>query len=131
MIDNILKLLTPKNSIIFVTSNMTIRQGIEKFRAHGYTALPVLNEDGTYFGVLTEGDFLWNIIDNNYTDVKELEDTTVDKIIRKKVPSCSVSVSYDELKEIITNNNFVPIVDDRNIFMGIITRKSVINFLKS
>lgn len=131
MIENILKLLTPKNNVVYVNSKMTVRQGIEKFRAHGYTALPVLNDNGTYCGVITEGDFLWNIIDNNYTDIKELEDITVDKIIRKEVPSCSVNVSYEELKEIITNNNFVPIVDDRNIFMGIITRKSVINFLKS
>ena len=131
MIDNILKLLTPKNNVIYVYSNMTIRQGIEKFKAHGYSALPVLNEDGTYFGVITEGDFLWNIIDSNYTNIKELEDITIDKVIRKKVPCCSVDVSYEELKKIITNNNFVPIVDDRNIFMGIITRKSVISNLES
>lgn len=130
MIENILKLLTPKNSVVFINSNMTVRQGIEKFRAHGYTALPVLNEDGTYFGVITEGDLLWNIVDNNILDIKELEEITIEKIIRKKVPSCSVDVNYEELKKLITNNNFVPIVDDRNIFMGIITRKSVIENLK-
>lgn len=129
MIENILKLLTPKNNVVYIYSNMTVRQGLEKFRAHGYTALPVLNEDGTYFGIITEGDFLWNIIDNNINSIKKLEEITISKIIRKEVPSCSVDIGIDELKERITNNSFVPIVDDRNIFMGIITRKSFINNL--
>ena len=127
--ENILKLLTPKNDLAYLISNMTIRQGLEKLRVHGYTAIPVINEDGTYFGVVSEGDFLWSIMDDNVVFVQELEDTKIHNIIRKKIPSCKVDATIEVLTKLVIQYNFVPIVDDRNILMGIITRKSVINYL--
>ena len=127
---NILKLLTPKDRVAYIDSDMSIRQGLEKLKAHGYSAIPVINKDGTYLGVVSEGDFLWNIMKGNVVSVEELESTEVKKIIRKKVPSCKINVSYQTLLDMATNYNFVPIVDDRNILMGIITRKSIIDNLK-
>ena len=35
----------------------------------------------------------------------------------------------EELFERITNQNFVPVTDDRGIFIGIITRKDIITYL--
>ena len=127
---NILKLLTPKDRVAYIDSDMSIRQGLEKLKAHGYSAIPVINKDGTYLGVVSEGDFLWNIMKGNVVSIEELESTEVKKIIRKKVPSCKINVSYQTLLDMATNLNFVPIVDDRNILMGIITRKSIIDNLK-
>ena len=128
---NILKLLTPKDKVSFVELDMTVRQGLEKMRAHGFSAIPVLKKNGTYYGVVSEGDFLWDILDDNVVTVQELENKKIKDIIRKKVPSCKIDVSYDELLKLITNYNFVPIVDDRNVLMGIITRKSILDSLNS
>lgn len=127
--ENILTLLTPKANVAFVNSNMTIRQGLEKLRAHGYAAIPVLNEDGTYCGVVSEGDFLWYIMKDNIVTVEELENIKVKDIIRRNITACKVDTTYDDLLKYIVKFNFVPIVDDRNILMGIITRSSVLNNL--
>jgi CBS domain-containing protein len=35
----------------------------------------------------------------------------------------------EELFEKATNQNFVPVVDDNNVFIGIITRKDIILYL--
>lgn len=126
---NILKLLIPKDKVSFLEPNMSIRQGLEKFRAHGFTATPVINKDGTYYGVVSEGDFLWNIMNDNIVTVQELELKKIKDVIRKDVPCCKIDVTYEELVKLITNYNFVPIVDDRNILMGIITRKSILDNL--
>lgn len=128
---NILTLLTPKTDLAYLTVNMTIRQGLEKFRIHGYSAVPVLNDDGTYYGIIKEGDFLWNIVQDDIVSIKELEEMKIKSIARKNVEACKIDTTIEELTKKITNNNFVPIVDDRNILMGIITRKSVINYLLS
>ena len=126
---NILSLLTPKDKVAYIESDMSIRQGLEKLRAHGYTAIPVLNKDGTYCGVVSEGDFLWDLMDDNVVTVQELESKKIRDIIRKEIPNCKIDVTYEQLIKMIVNYNFVPIVDDRNIMMGIITRKSVIDNL--
>lgn len=128
--ENILKYLTPKSSVACLNSEMTIRQGIEKFRAHGYTCVPVLNDDGSYYGVISEGDFLWNIVKDNDISIQQLEDKKIKDMVHKVVPSCKMNIGMDEVIKLITNYNFVPIVDDRNILMGIITRKSIINYLQ-
>ena len=49
---NIIKIMIPKISTVFLHENDTVRQGLERFRAHGYTAIPVLNEEEQYVGCL-------------------------------------------------------------------------------
>lgn len=131
MKDNILTIITPKNKIAYLTDSMSIRQGLEKLRSSGYAAVPVIRDDGTYFGVVSEGDFLWKLLDDNIVTVVELEKTNVKDIIRKRVPACKVDASIDDLMTLVSDYNFVPIVDDRNVLMGIITRKSVITYYKN
>lgn len=126
---NILKYLTPKSEVACLKSDMTIRQGLEKFKAHGYTCVPVINDDGTYYGVISEGDFLWTIVEDDNIVIQQLEDKKIKDMVHKNIPSCKMDMSIEEIIRFITNFNFVPIVDDRNILMGIITRKSIINYL--
>ena len=59
---NAIFLLKNKSDIAFLLEDHTVRQGLEKMKAHGYTALPVLTHDGEYVGSISEGDFLWHII---------------------------------------------------------------------
>lgn len=128
---NILFLLKPKGTIVYLSGNNTIRQGIEKFKAHGYTAVPVIDDSGTYLGTISEGDFLWNIVNENNFELKENEHKYIYSIIRTNYnPAIKIDTTMDELFEKITNQNFVPVVDDRNFFVGIITRKDVINYLR-
>lgn len=130
MKENILTILTPKTSVAYLNDSMTIRQGLEKLRSHGYSAVPVIKEDGTYYGVVSEGDFLWKILDDNIVTIEELEELNVKDIILNKIPACKIDTSLDDLMTFVSEYNFVPIVDDRNILMGIITRKSIINYYK-
>lgn len=60
---NVISLLTPKTNVAWLYEDWTIRQGLEKLRFHGYTAIPVLAKDGSYVGTVSEGDFLWCLLD--------------------------------------------------------------------
>ena len=43
---NALFLLKSKASVALVYDDNTLRQGLERMRAHGYTAIPVINREG-------------------------------------------------------------------------------------
>ena len=59
-----------------------------------------------------------------------MEDISILDVERKRDnEAVNISVSMDELVNKITNQNFVPVVDDHNVFIGIITRKDVILYL--
>ena len=70
---NIVMLLKPKCDVAFLYEDYTLRQGLEKMRYHGYTAIPVNARDGTYVGTVSEGDFLWSVLDNGGQSLKDEE----------------------------------------------------------
>jgi predicted transcriptional regulator len=126
---NIIFLLTAKASAAFLNARCTLRQGLEKMRYHGYTALPVISEDGTYVGTVSEGDFLWHMLDCNTYSMKSQEEYLISDILRKGWnPAVKIDATMDELLLRIMDQNFVPVVDDRDKFIGIITRKDVIKY---
>ena len=124
---NVISLLIPKIEVAYIKDTCTIRQGLEKMRAHGYTAIPVLRKDGTYAGTVSEGDFLWNLIDNRNNSLIEKEKILVSDIIRKDFnPAANIYITMDELLRRAINQSFIPITDDRGSFVGIVTRQIII-----
>lgn len=126
---NILFFLKPKSTVAYLYEDNSLRQGIEKIRAHYYTAIPVLSRTGEYIGTVSEGDFLWHMIDNDSFGIREQEEYSVSDIIRPDWnPPVRISATMDDLLFRVMEQNFVPVVDDRNLFVGIITRKDVMKY---
>lgn len=126
---NVLLLLTPKTELACLNDDMNVRQALEKMRAHHYSAIPVISKNGEYVGSITEGDLLYCLMDED-GDLDNMIDIGLKDIIRSGyMPSVKVNASIKELVERITEQNYVPVVDDRNILMGIVTRKSVLKEL--
>ena len=127
---NIAKIMIPKVSTAFLSENNTVRQGLEKFTRYGYTAVPVLDENGIYVGTVTEGDFLRHIMRLHTTEMKDHEAYRLKDILRKDFsPSLLIAAEKKDVIDAVMNQNFVPIVDGRGVFCGIITRRGVIGTL--
>lgn len=124
---NILFFITPKEEVAHVQEEDTLRQVLEKMEHHGYTAIPLLGRDGKYIGTITEGDLLWFLKDRNFPDLKLLEDMPITAIARRRDnQAVSIQESMEGLFDKVTNQNFVPVVDDKNVFIGIVTRKDIL-----
>lgn len=80
---NIAKIMIPKISTVFLYEKDTIRQGLERFMVHGYTAVPVLNDQEQYIGSVTEGDFLRHLLACQTTDLKVQEGYRLGSIVRR------------------------------------------------
>lgn len=127
---NIAKIMIPKVSTVFLHENDTVRQGLERFRRHGYTAVPVLNAQEQYVGSVTEGDFLRHLLASGTIDRKAQERSRIGDIVRKDFsPALTIDAGYSEMVAAVLNQNFVPIVDGRNTLCGILTRRVVICYL--
>ncbi|MBQ8567885.1 MAG: CBS domain-containing protein [Oscillospiraceae bacterium] len=125
---NIFNLLTMKSQVAFLYDNITVKSALEDIHLNGYTAVPVINTAGEYVSTVTEGDFLRYMLNNDISGNKELMDT--DKLcdipIKREILPVRVTAALDDLLELAKTQNFVPVVDDRNIFIGIVTRKDLI-----
>ena len=127
--DNILFFMTPKAMCAFVYDDYSVRQALEKMEASGYAALPILNKRGEYRGTLTEGDLLWALKNICYMDMRQAEAHRIMTVARRKdhVP-VRVTTSIQDLVERAAEQNFVPVVDDKDTFIGIITRSAIIRY---
>lgn len=126
---NVMHFLTPKAEVDYITSDSSVRQGLEKMRYHGFSVIPVTDKEGRYVGTVTEGDFLWALYNDGEPDLRRLEKTELKKLIHRDWKAVNAAASIDEILSRAYNQNFVPVVDDRNMFIGIITRKSIIRYL--
>ena len=127
---NILFFLTPKEPVAYVEEDDTLRQVLEKMEHHGYTAIPLLAKNGRYIGTITEGDLLWFLKDRNFPDLKLLEEMPITSIERRRDnQAVCIQASMEDLFDKVTNQNFVPVVDDKQVFIGIVTRKDLLLYL--
>ena len=126
---NILFFLTPKAMCVYLYDDFTLRQALEKMEVAGYAALPILTRDGEYQGTLTEGDVLWAMKNLCNLNLKQAEKVRIMDISRRRdnlpVP---VNTPMHDLEERAQVQNFVPVVDDKDTFIGIITRSSIIKY---
>ena len=129
--NNILFFLTPKALCSFLYDDYTMRQALEKMETAGFAALPILNKRGEYRGTLTEGDLLWAIKNMCYMDMRQAEAHRIMEISRRKdnIP-VRVTTSMHDLIERASTQNFVPVVDDKDAFIGIVPRSSIIKYCK-
>lgn len=126
---NILFFLTPKSEVAYIKDSYTVEQTLRKMAYHRYSAVPVIDKSGCYIGTLTEGDLLWGLREIG----KENEDKVMGEnilTIPRHMDNKAVRISAD-MEEVVLQamkQNFVPVVDDQNSFIGIVTRKDLINY---
>lgn len=126
---NILFFLKPKSEVAYIHDYCTLRQVLETMEYHRYSCIPMLNREGKYVGTLTEGDLLWFVKAQQNMDIKKAENIFITDFPRKtNYITVSADADMEDLLQKAMNQNFVPVVDDMNNFIGIITRKSIIEY---
>ena len=131
---NIAFFLTLKNDVAYLYDDSSLRQALEKMRYHGYSSIPVISRTGKYVSTVTEGDFLWYMLDRSTDDtdgvsIYDAEDINLRDIVKNvRATAVRITATMDELYELAMNQNFVPVTDDEGIFIGIVTRKNIIKY---
>ena len=127
---NVLRFMIPKSLVEYVTEDSTVRQALEKMRYHRYAAIPVLDGEGKYIGTLRNDDILKYFLDSGSFDARAAErDGVVEILDGDYSRPVYHNASMNELIEKVKEHNFVPVVDDRGCFIGIVLRRDVLNYL--
>lgn len=130
---NILFFLKPKATVTVLTTDCTLRQSLEIMDKSGYTAVPLIDENGKYVGTVSEGDFLWFFKNLGIFNLKDAEKVSI-KAIKRRRDNLPIRIN-EEMSNLINmskTENFIPVIDDRDVFIGIVTRQDIIDyFLKN
>jgi CBS domain-containing protein len=126
---NIASFLFPKNEVAFITSSASMREALELLEHHSYTAIPIIDSEGKYAGTLSEGDLLWKLKNTpglNFDNMQQVPISEVEKHFHNE--PVSINAHMEDMLALAADQNFVPVVDDESIFIGIIRRKDIIEY---
>ncbi|MBQ9421933.1 MAG: CBS domain-containing protein [Lachnospiraceae bacterium] len=128
---NVLFYLTPKCDCAYIEDRDTLRQALEKMEARRYSVIPILDKKGHYVGTITEGDLLWNIKNKFHLDLREAERINITEIDRTRdYMPISIRSNMEDLIELALRQNFVPVCDDNDSFIGLVTRQEILRYVK-
>lgn len=127
---NILFFLIPKSKVAYVEDDFTLRQVMEKLYYHQYTAIPLLDKKGRYVETIAEGDILSFLREHNNLCFKDAENVPIlDLKVKRDIKPIKSTARMEDLYNLVLNQNFVPVIDDLGIFIGIVTRNAIMKYM--
>ena len=126
---NVAFFLIPKKDIVYLNENSTMRQALERMEYHSYSAVPLIDHEGRYAGTITEGDLLWKVKNTPGLTFQNTEDIFLSEV-EQHVRNMPVTIAA-QMEDLISRavvQNFVPVVDDQQVFIGIVRRRELIEY---
>jgi CBS-domain-containing membrane protein len=121
--------LLPKEDVSYLPTSASMKEALELLDACHYSAIPIIDEQGKYIGTLSEGDLLWKMRDDanvTFETMHQVPVTAIKKRIRNE--SVAINANFDDMLALAADQNFVPVVDQNVVFLGIIRRKDIIEY---
>ena len=126
---SLLSFLTPKFNTFYFQDDATIRQILEKFDVHKFSIVPIINEKGEFVSTISEGDILRFIKNTCNFNIQTAESVRISSVERyRPYKPLSVNTPMEEVIKLSLEQNFIPIVDDRGVYIGIVKRKTIIDY---
>ncbi len=126
---NIAFFFTPKIDLVYMNTNSTMRQALERMEYHRYTAIPLIDDDGKYAGTLTEGDLLWKLKNSPTLTFHNTQDISLNEIsLHNNYEPVHINAEIEDLFARAIVQNFVPVIDDNSVFIGMVKRKEIIEY---
>ena len=127
---NVAFFLTPKSEVVWVSASGTVEQALERMKPNGFGSVPILDDDGGYVGTLSTGDLMWHLMQLPGT-WQDIARSTPLSSVRRRLDDSAVHIDaeFRQLVARVTTQGFVSVVDDRGVFIGIVRRRPIIEYL--
>ena len=119
--------LTPKSEVVWVSATGSVEQALERMKPNGFSAVPVLDDDGRYVGTLSTSDLIWFLLAADGTWQERARSTPLECVPRKLQDSAlPIDADPPSLIARAANQPFVPIVDAQDRFVGLVRRRPLL-----
>lgn len=127
---NLFNFFTPKSQTFYLLSSSTLRQALEKFDYYKFTVISLIDSDGKFVSTVSEGDILRYIKNVLHFDLETAESVKLSEIEKyRQYKPLNISSPIEEAFQLSLDQNFIPLIDDRGMYIGILKRKTIIEYL--
>lgn len=96
----------------------------------GYSAIPVLDSKYRFRGLINAQRITDAILGMDHIEYERLGEIRVEDIMLTDFPLIDVHERFQKALDLVIDQNFLCVVDEDNMFMGILTRRVVLKQLK-
>lgn len=96
----------------------------------GYSAIPVLDSKYRFRGLINAQRITDAILGMDHIEYERLGEIRVEDIMLTDFPLIDVHARFQKALDLVIDQNFLCVVDEDNMFMGILTRRVVLKQLK-
>lgn len=96
----------------------------------GYSAIPVLDLKYRFCGLINAQRITESILGMNHIEYERLPEIRVEDIMQTDLPLIKINDRFQRALDLLINQNFLCVVDDEGMFMGILTRRIILKQLK-
>lgn len=129
--------IIPKEEVVVVEPEWSLERALLILTRKATNSVPVINRDGQVEGIIGKTeilDFLIKISQGNEIDFTQLKQHTVQEAMNKNHSGILANSIFSFAFEVLINRSYIPIIDLKGRFVGILTRKvmmeQVIEFFK-
>ncbi|MGN0266898.1 MAG: CBS domain-containing protein [Lachnospiraceae bacterium] len=126
---NILFFLTPKSELAYLYPDYSVKKTLDIMEQYRHAVIPLIDHDGKYCGIITEGDLLYNLKNEFHFNLANADNIPISCLdTRRTYEPVSISATVEEVFKKSMVQKFVPVVDDDGIFIGIVKRRDIIHY---
>ncbi|MCY9807333.1 CBS domain-containing protein [Lentilactobacillus senioris] len=125
-------IVIPAERVATVNENNNLQHVFLVLTKIKYSKIPVLDNDNHFKGLISLAMITDQMLNNDGIDGHRLENILVKDVMQTDVHAIYERENLEVILRYLVDENFLPYIDEDDVFMGIITRREIlkeINFL--
>ncbi|MGT2926036.1 cyclic-di-AMP-binding protein CbpB [Streptococcus cuniculipharyngis] len=122
--------LTPEEELAIFIDSHNVSHVMLLLTNNGFSRVPVMTKDKHYVGTISMSDIIQYQKEHDLTEM-ELADLDISLMVNKKLPTIAFDADLTEVMHKLVDASFLPVLTNDQLFLGIITRKSILKAINS
>lgn len=123
---NISDLIIPAANVAHVQLGNSLQHALLVLIKSGYSVIPVLDMNYRIHGLVSTTIIVESILGLERIEYEKLDERKVDDVMINKIPRISSQGEFLRALELSINHPFICVEDENGMFVGILTRKSIL-----
>lgn len=119
-------IMIPASDVAIVREDDSLVHAILVLSSSGYQTIPVLDRENRVRGLISISNIVTNSEDLSIFDEDKLAKIKVKQVMNQVVPILFDNYNLEDVLRLIINNNFICVTHKNGYFLGIISRKVIL-----
>ena len=119
-------ILMEADNVAHVLGNHSVMHAAIVLGQISYSRIPVLDEENHFLGTIALSNIIQPMFETSEMDARNINHLKVKDVMDKENIVIHTPINHEEVLHKMVNANFLPVLDEENYFLGIITRQSIL-----